>query len=384
MRPTHRAVLTAALLSVALGACAGRGGGATPAPEADARAATARPAEPWSIKTREHVDLWLHGFALLAEDTARVPWFRVGYADAATVEKNRLGVTTKLDAHRDSLRRRLAGNPDLVNAQFAALYFGSWQDMKEGFRWFEMTEGNPRRASSEYQARIIAFYANLFPTPNDRVFAKRLFEALEDEHAKWWRAWWTGEQRARARRLAQVDSQWRATWRPALLPLLEHSNLRAGDLVLAIPLEAEGRTVNAGSRQNVVAVPFPAADERPEAVAWVFVHEAVSGIVSSVVNDNTTPAEKRAGVADRMTSDGVVRAGHLVLERILPSLADGYARYYLAALERGGPDARERVRVRLAGVQGAALKSELERAFPLPATMAEAVARQVELILGGI
>src|SRR3954469_19327236 len=30
----------------------------------------------WPVKTREHVDLWLHGFALLQEDTTFVPFFR--------------------------------------------------------------------------------------------------------------------------------------------------------------------------------------------------------------------------------------------------------------------------------------------------------------------
>lgn len=379
----HR-LLPAAFLALSLAACAARGGSNAPSPDPEARAGEARASEPWGLKTREHVDLWLHGFALLAEDTARVPWFRAGYADAATVEKNRLRVTTKLDTHRDSLRKRMAANGDLVNAQFAALYFGTWQEMKEGFRWFEMAEGNPRRASSEYQARIIAFYANLFPAPGDRLFAKRLFEGLEDEHAKWWRTWWLAQQRGRDRKLAQADSQWRLVWRPAFTPLLEHTNLRAGDVVLAVPLEAEGRTVNASSRSNVVAVPFPEADEPAEAVAWVFVHEVVNGVVTSVVNDNTTPAEKRSGVADRYVSSGVVRGGHLVLTKVLPALADGYARYYLTALERGGPDARARVRTRLAALQGAALGSELERAFPLPEAMMEAIAKQVELILGGI
>ena len=34
---------------------------------------------PWPMKTREHVDLWLHGFAMLQDDTTHPPQFRRGY-----------------------------------------------------------------------------------------------------------------------------------------------------------------------------------------------------------------------------------------------------------------------------------------------------------------
>ena len=34
----------------------------------------------WPVNTRAHIDLWLHGFALLSDDTGRVPMFKRGYA----------------------------------------------------------------------------------------------------------------------------------------------------------------------------------------------------------------------------------------------------------------------------------------------------------------
>ena len=34
----------------------------------------------WQLDTREHVDLWLHGFAMLQDDQSLVPYFRLGYA----------------------------------------------------------------------------------------------------------------------------------------------------------------------------------------------------------------------------------------------------------------------------------------------------------------
>src|ERR1700704_6259335 len=78
----------------------------------------------WPVKTREHVDLWLHGFAMLQEDTTFVPFFKRGYGTDMIVLKNRANVVTQLDANHDKLRARLTTNPQLVNAQFVPLSFG--------------------------------------------------------------------------------------------------------------------------------------------------------------------------------------------------------------------------------------------------------------------
>src|SRR3990170_4121448 len=85
----------------------------------------------WPIKTREHVDLWLHGFAMLQEDTTFVPFFRRGYSTNMTVLKNRANVVSQLDANRDRLRARLASNPQLINAQFIPLSFSSWDEIAQ-------------------------------------------------------------------------------------------------------------------------------------------------------------------------------------------------------------------------------------------------------------
>src|SRR3982750_2983274 len=102
----------------------------------------------WGIKAREHVDLWLHGFALLQEDTTFVPFFKRGYSTNMIVLKNRANVVTQLDANRDRLRARLAANPQLVNAQFVPLSFSSWADLTDAVNIFTRAEGNPRAASS--------------------------------------------------------------------------------------------------------------------------------------------------------------------------------------------------------------------------------------------
>src|SRR6476646_8468226 len=60
-----------ALVVASAAACAsvgpGPGTGGAPAPTPDQ--IPPRPAELWPMKVREHVDLWLHGFAMLQEDT---------------------------------------------------------------------------------------------------------------------------------------------------------------------------------------------------------------------------------------------------------------------------------------------------------------------------
>src|SRR2546423_2956885 len=113
----------------------------------------------WPVKTREHVDLWLHGFAMLQEDTTFVPFFKRGYSTNMIVLKNRANVVTQLDANRDRLRARLAVNPQLVNAQFVPLSFASWTDLSHAVDLFVRAQGDPRQPSSQQQANAIAFPA---------------------------------------------------------------------------------------------------------------------------------------------------------------------------------------------------------------------------------
>ncbi|MDQ4080843.1 MAG: hypothetical protein M3125_08810, partial [Gemmatimonadota bacterium] len=90
---------------------------------------------------------------------------------------------------------------------------------------------------------------------------------------------------------------------------------------------------------------------------------------SSAVTDNTTPNERRSGASDAYTSAAAVRAGYLLLERVSPDLAPGYARYYLR--EAAGPATGD-------------LSTALATAFPLPEAIRDALTRQLSVILGGI
>jgi len=364
-----------AALIVAL-ACAA-GGQADPAamPAAAVGGQTAADVR-WPIKTREHVDLWLHGFAMVSEDTTRVPYFRRGYRDQLVVAKNGANVTTQLDANRERLQARLAANRSLVNAQFLALYFGSWQELREVVELFLRAEGNPQRANSRELAAAIATLAGYFPSAADREWLGLFVTSLDDESQKFYHDYWIQQQRNRAATLVAVDSLWQQRYRPKLQGFLNGTQQTSGDLLLSLPLDGEGRTISGGNtpgasdRANIITVAFPDRPADAAEAIYVFAHEAVGTLAGSAVNDNTTPNEKRTGVADRLQSAAAVRGGALLLARVAPELADGYASYYLRSAN--------------APVGSGNVQTALAAAFPLPDGLRDAIERQLEVVLGGI
>jgi hypothetical protein len=91
------------------------------------------------------------------------------------------------------------------------------------------------------------------------------------------------------------------------------------------------------------------------------------------VNDNTTPAEQRAGVASRYVSSGQVQAGAMLLARVAPELLPGYRRYYLRqAGQRVPSDSRT------------AYEAAFNTAFTLPPAIRDALAKQIDIVLSGI
>jgi hypothetical protein len=110
-------------------------------------------------------------------------------------------------------------------------------------------------------------------------------------------------------------------------------------------------------------------DQDPRTPIYVFAHEVTGSIVSTAVNDNTTPTEQRAGLSGRYVTTGTVRAGAFLLQRAAPELVQGYIRYYLA--QAGQPTSGD-------------LNARLVSAFPLPETIREAIERQLDVVLGGI
>ena len=375
-RLTRPVALLAALLVLA--ACASSGGqeeaGTTPAPSGAATASapqsTPSQNQPWPVKTRQHMDTWLHGFAMIQDDTATVPFFRPGYREQMVVLKNRQNVTTLLDGNRERLRAGLAARPQLINAQFFPFQVSSWEETRQFVDYFLKAEGDPRRAGNQEVAQMIAIVAQYFPALADRQWLQLFMQSLEDERTKFYQQYWIDTQRQRAGVLAATDSVWQLRVRPRLQGFLRNNQLNTGELLLSLPLAGEGRTQLSTRAGNVVAVTFPETREAAAEAVYTFVHEAALPLATTAVSDNVTPSERRTGLADRYLASAVVYGGYLILQKQVPELAEGYARFYLRVAGRSAP----------ASGAGAAL----EREFALPQNIREGMRRQIDIALGGI
>ena len=288
---------------------------------------TTQPPSAWPVITRIHVDLWLHGYALLLRDTSAVPVFRRGYRERVQAAKAARSVTTRLDMNRERLQARLAVSPALFGGQFAPMYFASFDQMKQVINLFIQSNGDPRGAGDRATAQYFAVLGQSFATATDREWLRMFTESLEDERVKFYQQFWTSEHGSRVGVVRAVDSLWnRGGYRQRLQRFLSNTQQEAGDFVLALTLGGEGRTVNFAPRQNAIASTMP--DSNAAEAFYVFAHEAVNSIVTQAVNDNTTPTEQRGGVSGRYMTAGTVRAGAILLQKAAPELAAGYARYY--------------------------------------------------------
>lgn len=358
-------MMLGAMACASAGAPATTGTGGTRPAAGDTAAAAAL----WPIKTREHVDLWLHGYAMLQDDTAQVPFFRRGYRDDLQVQKNRANVLSELDANRERLRARFSANRDLVYSQFVALYFGNWNDLREVSRRFIEAQGDPRAANSQELASAFALLAGNFPAAADREWLRLFVQSLEDESNKFYHSYWLQEQRTRAAALARTDSLWQRVYRPRFQPYLNRTQQESGSFMLSLPLNGEGRTIKGSKLENYVATTYPERAENAAEPIYVFAHEVIAALTATAVNDHVTPSERRSGLVDRITSAAAVRGGLVLVERVAPDLADGYARYYLRAIGR---------------TTGGDPRAALRAAFPLPEAINDAIVRQLDVVLGGI
>jgi hypothetical protein len=358
-----RRILLAIVVSVMLGACAG------PQAPIDPQKPIIRGPN-WPVKSREHVDLWLHGYALLLEDTATVPIFARDYRTLITIEKNKRAVYTPFDSLRSSFAATLRNRPALEGAQFLALYFGSWEEMRQAFDYFLKAEGDANRSGNREVAGIVAFLAQQYPRAEDRAFAKKFLVALEAERAAFFHDWWVQEQRARMAGLAAFDERWQSTWRPALQPYLNYTKQNSGDLLVSMVLGGEGRAVPAGKQLSQYAVAWPRTADSAEVALFVFAHEAAGAVATVAINDHLTPVQQREGMGTRLAPAGLVRGGALLVERIDPSLGEKYARWYLA--QAGKP------------VPATDALAALAEAFPMPAEMIESMRRQIRAAGSGI
>lgn len=364
--------MAAAAGIVAACASVGGGGGGTATNGGAGPATDQNPGSPdalWPVKTREHVDLWLHGFAMLQEDTTFVPFFERGYGTNMIVLKNRANVVTQLDANRDRLRARIAVNPQLINAQFVPLSFATWTDLSATVDLFIRAQGDPRAASSQEQASAIAFLAAYFQTGADRDWLRLFVQSLSDESTRFYHSYWVQQQRERSNVLELVDTLWQRTYRPRIQRFLNNTQQAQGEVLLSLPLDGEGRSLTNGKQANTLTVTFPDRPNDAVEAIYVIAHEAVSGIASTAVSDNITPEQRRSGLGERYQSAAAVRGGALLLQRTSPEILDGYMRYYLRSVNRP---------------VGANAQTTFISTFSLPDTIRDALVRQLDIVLGGI
>lgn len=359
---------------VLLTACAtaGTGTGATgtgTSPSGTVGQNPTNPSEIWGIKTREHLDLWLHGFAMIQDDSSLVPYFRRGYKSNMNALKSRSNIVTQLDANVAKLKQRFGLNAQLVNAQFLPLYFDNFNDLANAIDMTYRADGDPRQASSQQSAETIALVAGYFPTQPDRDWARLFIQSLRDEDTRFYKNYWDQQQRELGAVLTAVSDRWQNTYRARFQNFLNNTSQSQGEIYLSLPLDGEGRTLSAGKRQNATAVTFPQRSSDADEAIYVLAHEFVSSLVGTAVNDNTSPNDRRNGLVDRYVAVGTVRAGAMLLQKIAPELVNGYATYYLRSSNRTpGPNPA----------------AQLATVFTLPDNIRDAIAKQLDVVLGGI
>lgn len=324
----------------------------------------------WPVRTREHLDLWLHSYALINQDTTLVPYFRRGYRERMTAVRRQRSVTTLLDANRERLVARIAIEPALATSgQFLPLYFTSWEQMRQVIDKFLAGNGSPASAGDQQTAAYFSLLGSTFPVGADREWLRLFVQSVDDESRKFYHDYWTAELRARANVVSHVDSLWQRQWRPALQRYLNSTQQQSGELFLTMPLGGEGRTVQAAKNETDVAGPMPESLAESDVVLFTFAHEITGSIASAVIADNTTPADRRAGLTSRYEQAAAVRAGALLLEKTIPSLLPGYMRFYLQQAGRAAPTEP---------------RAAFLAAFVIPDAMRDAISRQIDVVLGGI
>lgn len=345
-------------------------------------ASTAEPLAPrpdltWRVSTRYQVDLWLHGYAMLQKDTTLVPYFKPGYRDSIEAFKKRGNITTLLDTDNDSLRNELASDSRLVGGQFLGLYFRNWETTQKAVDQYlknVASEETQRRMTTRQlfdpdSRAVFGIIQASYNSVAEREWLRMYTAAMRDEDVKYYANYWRTQQSDRAAIFAAVDSLWTQTYFAKFRKFLTKSGQSRGEILLSLPLQGEGRTLGEPGRGPTIAVTFPDSVSSAVESMYVLAHEVVSPVSNGAVNDNTTPAEKKDGVADHYTSPAAVRGGLQLLQKVAPELVVGYARYYLDAAH-------------ISYTPGAEVAA-IEKAFPLRQTIADQLTNQLNSDLSG-
>lgn len=344
--------------------CAGPAPPEEPVPE---------PPEGWRVGVAEHIALWYHGLAYVrARDEGSddvVPRFAPGYRERIEEAKRRLGVyPTVLDRRADELAATLGGEAYRGMA-FVPLYFRSGEALYTAIERWAAAGGDPRRAATLEEARIINFLSSLFPRTEQRRALSDWVAVLREEDATFYADYWAQRQPELEQRTAAVQAEWNRL-APGLADYLDYLQVEDGEIFLVPALGAEGRAAFQGLNVPRVAVTEPPAD-RPEEAVYVFVHELTYPIVQDAIREYLAPVRIREIGEERLAALAAVRGGAILLDETAPERADAYRRYYLRAVGREpAPDAE--------------VVEAFEAAFPLPDDLEPGLRRTIETALAGI
>jgi hypothetical protein len=325
----------------------------------------------WPVQTAEYVDLWFHGYAMVMNDTAKVPLFDRGYRDRMTERRRQLNVTTALDANMQTLRDGLSKSSSIEGSgQFVIFRFASLDELARVTKLFYEGEGSPTTVNDNTTRELFTVLRSGFRTVAERDWLRLFVNSLVDENSKFYQSYWNAQQVDRGPTRTALTNAWNNTYKAKYQRYLRNERLVDGTFVLSLPIGGEGRTYLDPQMGNAVAASFPEAGGDQMSPLYTFTHEIVGSAASRAIEDNLTPAQAREGMLAKLTPIGAVRAGAILLQRIAPELLQGYQRFYLrqtgAAVPSGDPNAA------------------FIAAFDLPQEVADGIARQIDLVLAGI
>ncbi len=348
------------------------------------------PVREWRIGTAEHVALWYHGLAYTARAVDRptappeappapraiadtlppLPLYRPGYVDSMTALKRAAGVfPTELDERADEFAREFEGEAAYSALHFLPLYFRDADALFGAIRVWHQAGGDPRRVGGA-AAQAVAFLSSLFRTERQRDVVTAWANVLLTESRVFYHEYW----QAREPALTALASAVTAEWRPvadSLADFLLFARLQDGELLLVPALGPEGRIVTRGVQRPRIAIGTPPAD-RPRDALWPFIHELIYPLAAETVQEYLAPVRIRELGETAITSRAAVRAGALLVDRVLPADGAAYRRFFLEGAGYEPPAGRDE------------LDAAFARAFPVPPELEAGLQEIVRQALAGI
>jgi len=312
----------------------------------------------WPIKTREHVDLWLTGFAELNTDTtAKVPVYRHDYLDQLALAQNQQSILTALDSVHDGLQARWDQTPKLAEARALALDAGTWDEMQSAIDLYLHPPTDSKKNKKAIVPDVESHLADYFSSTSDREWLLNFAKGLNGARTQFYHGWWVAEERRRRPVLVAADSLWRLT-EPKLDHFLAATHQPTGEIILSLPVDGAGVTYKEPNGRTSLAAPFPDSVADAAQVIYVVAHVAARAVGEDALAAATTISQRRNGIGEQYTEALSVRGGYMLLSKAAPELADGYARYYLRTSRAG---------------------TDLATAFPLPDAIRDALSHQIDL-----